>query len=38
MSSRAKRKITWREHQKRVGIVKKPIQKLGSIHDKKVKN
>ncbi len=36
MASRAKRKKAWREHQKRLGITKKPKQKLGSIHDKKV--
>ena len=38
MSSRAEKKRLWRKHQKKLGIVKKPKVKLGSIHDKLVKS
>ncbi len=34
MSSRASNKKAWRNQQKKLGIVKKPKAKLGSIHDK----
>lgn len=38
MSSRAKRKKAWREHQRKLGIIKMLKQKLGSVHDKKVES
>lgn len=34
MASRPKKKKAWREQQYKPGYVKKPKQKLGSIHDK----